>query len=140
MKVRRVRLDLDRAQVLSVGISYAAPDVFETGRRVLNRAKVLSPVNTGNLRAKHRMTMRARRTFVEARIEARTRYARAVHNGTKRHVILPRKKKALKFAHNGRTVIVRRVYHPGTKPRPWLFTALSEQAGRRGYKVSHPIG
>lgn len=140
MKVKRVRLDLDRAQVLSVGISYAAPDVFETGRQVLNRAKLTSPVDTGNMRAKHRMTMRARRSFVEARITVGTKYARAVHNGTRQHIIVPRRKKALKFTAGGRTVIVRRVYHPGTKPRPWLFAALEEVGTLRGYKVQHPIG
>lgn len=140
MKVRRVRLDLDRAQVLSVGISYAAPDVFETSRQVLTRAKLTSPVNTGNMRSKHRLTMRARRTFVEGRIVVGTRYSRAVHNGTRRHVIVPRKKKALKFTVGGKTVIVKRVYHPGTKPRPWLFAALEEVAVLRGYKVQHPIG
>lgn len=140
MKVRRVRVDLDRAQVLSVGISYAAPDVYETGRRVLNRAKLTSPVDTGNMRSKHRLTMRARRTFVEGRITVNTRYARLVHNGTRQHVIVPRKKKALRFTHNGKTVIVRRVYHPGTKARPWLFAALEEIGHLRGYRVTHPIG
>jgi hypothetical protein len=114
--------------------------VFETGRQVLNRSKLTSPVNTGNMRSKHRLTMRARRTFVEGRIEVRTKYATMIHNGTRQHIIRARKKKALKFTSGGRTVIVKRVYHPGTKPRPWLFSALQEVGTLRGYKVQHPIG
>lgn len=65
-------------------------------------------------------------------------YARFVHEGTKPHVILPRFKQALAFSwikrgyatsKSGRryykktdfgNVVLRRVRHPGTKPRPFM--------------------
>lgn len=37
--------------------------------------------------------------------------------GTKRHVIVPRKKRALRFKTQGKIVFTKRVNHPGTEPK-----------------------
>lgn len=49
-----------------------------------------------------------------------------VHNGTRPHVILPRRGKYLVFEVGGRTVYARRVNHPGNKADPFLTRALRD--------------
>lgn len=49
------------------------------------------------------------------------------HDGTKPHVILPRKAKVLRFPKSkGSSVYIfaKKVNHPGTKPNPYLVNAL----------------
>ncbi len=159
----RVKIDLNQLRVLQVGVSLAAPEIFETTRLVLNRANVLTPVRDGNLRAGNQMTMRARRTSVTGAIDNRTKYAMAVHNGTKPHTIAARRKKALAFMwakKGGVQVVVPKkpgggtglrksktgktklwigkgfVRHPGTHARPFLDDALREVARARGYRYT----
>lgn len=161
----RVRVELDRTHVLSVGVSLAAPYVAETTRQALNRARILAPRRTGNLANSLTMTMRARRTFVAGTVETRVKYAEYVHNGTRAHKIYP-KKGALVFewAKVGMKTVVPRggrhravsgwagpvkpkygqpyfliskgyVNHPGTRARPWLMDALRQTAGKREFIV-----
>ncbi|MFF2612378.1 hypothetical protein [Kitasatospora sp. NPDC058046] len=52
-----------------------------------------------------------------------TRY---VIEGTRPHIIRPRRAKALRFEVGGRTVFAKVVHHPGTKPNPFLQRALRE--------------
>ena len=53
------------------------------------------------------------------------KYARWVEEGTAAHVILPVKKKALFWP--GADHPVRMVWHPGTKPRPYLVPTAQEK-------------
>lgn len=46
-------------------------------------------------------------------------YGQFVREGTKPHVILPRKGKYLRFEIGGRVVYTKRVNHPGSKPNPY---------------------
>lgn len=168
MAAVKVRVELDRTYVLSVGVSYAAPYVAETTRQALNRARVLCPRDTGNLANSLVMTMRARRTFVAGTVETRVKYAEYVHNGTHPHQIRGRKG-ALSFDWSkvGMRVVVPRggrhravggwagvvktkkgtyfliskgyVNHPGTKARPFLMDALRQVAVRRDFIVQ-PLG
>jgi hypothetical protein len=54
-----------------------------------------------------------------------------VEEGTKAHVILPRKKKALRWASNGTGAegwrFAKKVNHPGTKAKPFLKPALASK-------------
>lgn len=53
----------------------------------------------------------------------------AVHyvlNGTRPHVIRPRRAKALRFDIGGRTVFAKVVHHPGTRPRDFMSEALRD--------------
>ncbi|WP_326597126.1 hypothetical protein [Streptomyces sp. NBC_01803] len=50
-----------------------------------------------------------------------TRY---VLDGTRPHVIRPRRRQALRFEVGGRTVFAAYVRHPGTRPNPFLTRAL----------------
>jgi HK97 gp10 family phage protein len=51
-------------------------------------------------------------------------YGVYVEFGTSPHMILPRKKKALKFQMDGRDVFARKVSHPGTNAQPFMRPAL----------------
>jgi len=99
---------------------------------VLNRSKVLTPVDTGNLRSSQRMFIRTNRKRVVARVFTRVNYAAPVHEGSNGpYPIVPRRKKALKFKIGGQTIIVKKVIHPGVKARPFLRQATVEVAKRR---------
>lgn len=158
----RVKIDLNNLRILQVGVSLAAPEIAEATRWTLNRANVLTPVRSGNLRGANQMTIKARRRSVTGTVENRTEYAEAVHNGTRPHTIAARRKKALAFmwARKGgmRVVVPKRggntyvqrsktgksvlwigkgfVRHPGTKARPWLDDALRQMAAMRGYRYT----
>lgn len=159
----RARIVLDESQILSVGISQAAPLVAKVTRKTLNRAGVLSPVDKGILRGSHSMTMRVRRTYVAGRVTVGAEYAEMVHNGTAPHTIQAKRAKALSFkwakAGGVRVVVpkgggkgptgIRKtkkgvvfyiakgfVRHPGTKSRPWLYRSLREVAGLAGFRVT----
>jgi len=102
----------------------------------VNRAKTLSPVDTGRLRASIRgefsrgWTLRPRYT-----VSSDVEYAAMVNDGTRPHIIRPRNAQVLRFQVNGRTVFARVVHHPGTRPRPFLDRALREIAAPRGYTI-----
>ncbi|MCX5326277.1 hypothetical protein [Streptomyces sp. NBC_00120] len=51
---------------------------------------------------------------------------RYVLDGTRPHIIRPRRKKALRFDVGGRTVFAKVVHHPGTKPNDFLGKALRQ--------------
>ena len=128
------RIRLDRAE-LNRTIRGASRQELETAaRQVMNRAKVLAPVDTGRLRASIRIE--SRRTFTLRSvytIGSDVEYADMVHGGTRPHIIRPRTKQVLRFRIGGRTVFARVVHHPGTKARPFLDRALREVAAQRGY-------
>jgi hypothetical protein len=162
-QVRATRIELDNARVLSVAMGETSPMVARTTRRVLNRAEVLAPVDTGNMRASHSMTMRVTKTQCVGRIEVAAKYAEMVHGGTDPHKIQARTANALSFRWGRmggvRTVVPKKaltrgptglrktkkgvifyvakgfVQHPGTKARPWLFKALKEVATLENFEV-----
>lgn len=163
MATTRVRVELDRTYVLSVGVSLVAPYVAETTRQALNRSRVLCPKDKGNLANSLVMTMRARRTFVAGTVETRVKYATWVHNGTDPHKIYPKGKGALAFdwpkvgaftivprtpprhptgliksKKRGTYFIIGKGYvdHPGTKARPFMLDALRQVAVRRDFIVT----
>lgn len=132
----RVTLNLDQAALHQVGMERARMLVNKITRQTLNRSAVLCPVDTGRLRASGSMRIAERGSAVVGQVEYTADYAAAVHNGTRPHVIVPRRGRYLRFQVGDRTVYARRVQHPGTPARPYLATALREVAGRAGFTVS----
>lgn len=63
----------------------------------------------------------------EKRVIARMPYSRFIEDGTKAHVIRPKRARFLRFYVAGETVFARRVNHPGTAKRPFM-----ENAARAG--------
>jgi hypothetical protein len=67
-----------------------------------------------------------------ARLAARANYASFVENGTPPHVIEARGGGMLRFVINGTPIFRKRVFHPGTKPRPFM-----EEASFVGHVTLH---
>lgn len=161
------RIELNNAVVLSVTIGMTSPMVARVTRKVLNRAEVRSPVRYGVLRGSHSMTMKVTRTTVAGRVYVSAKYAEAVHNGTRPHIIRPKGAKALAFEwgkmggvqtfvpkkatkwgglRKGKTGKVflwigkGYVRHPGTRARPWLYESLREVATLEGFIVRPTFG
>lgn len=119
------------------------------GPRVVNRAKILCPVDSGRLRASIKGEPFRTWTFRPGyRVWSDVEYAPFVHDGTPEFKIRPKagrqgKPKAgggykptyLRFLVNGRWVYAREVTHPAVRARPFLDRALREIATPRGYSV-----
>lgn len=130
------QLKVDTRRLGVIGRRAAERRTLDATRAVLNRAVVLAPVDTGNLRRNHQLRVYHKgltKTFGEVYNSAR--YAGWVHDGTKPYIIRPRKKKALKFTVAGETFIVKKVRHPGIRAQPWLRRALVEVAPRYGFVI-----
>lgn len=109
-------------------------EVTDMCRKIFNQATVDCPVDTGNLRAHHRMSVVDLKTRVKGEVLNDAKYAEAVHDGTSSHTIKAKKKKALRFTINGEIVFARSVRHPGTKARPWLREAAERTATNNGWR------
>lgn len=131
------RVRLDRADLRRVMRQASRRELETAGRQVINRAKVLAPVDTGRLRASiqgefsRSFTLRPRFT-----VGSNVSYAAYVNDGTRPHIIRPRNAQALRFMVGGRVVYARVVHHPGTRARPFLDRALREAAASRGYRFT----
>jgi len=127
---------LDRAALNRTFRGAARRKLESDGRQVLNRARILCPVDTGRLRASLRGELQGfftlRPKFV---VGSDVEYAPWVNDGTRPHVIRPRNAKALRFVVGGQVVYAKVVHHPGTRARPFLDRALREVASARGYNV-----
>ncbi|WP_448497847.1 hypothetical protein [Mycobacterium syngnathidarum] len=99
-------------------------------RRTANQARADVPVRTGNLGrtiGEGPIHFTGPRT-VAGSVHAKADYALYVHEGSRPHLIRPRKAQALRFQIGGRTVFARLVRHPGTKARPFLRNAAARVA------------
>lgn len=128
------RIRLDRAALNRTITNASRTELREASRQVVNRAKVLAPVDTGRLRASIRaeppriFSLRGSVT-----VGSDVEYAAMVNDGTRPHQIRPVRAQALRFRVGGRVVYARVVNHPGTRARPFLDRALREVAAQRGY-------
>jgi len=107
------------------------------GPLVVNRAKILCPVDTGRLRASIGPPVYSRTWTLRPQVTVGSdvEYARYVNDGTRRHFIRPKNGRFLRFTVGGEVVYARVVDHPGTRARPFLDRAVREIAGARGYSV-----
>lgn len=53
-----------------------------------------------------------------------------LHQGTKRHTIVPRRKMALRWTNGSQFIFAKRVRHPGTKKDPFIFNAVHSEQRR----------
>jgi hypothetical protein len=128
------RIRLDRAELNRTITNASRTELREAARQVVNRAKVLAPVDTGRLRSSIRAD--PPRVFSlrgSVTVGSDLEYAAMVNDGTKPHVIRPKNAKVLRFNVGGQVVFARVVNHPGTRARPFLDLALREVAAQRGY-------
>jgi hypothetical protein len=107
--------------------------IANEGRRVEGNARRLIGVKTGALKAS--IGSRIVRSNPGYNVEvfagntpATAKYVMPHHDGSKPHIIRPRRRRYLKFQAGGRTVFARKVNHPGNRANPFLLRA-AQQAG-----------
>lgn len=130
----RVRLDRNQLSRVIKGESRKALRL--RAPQVLNRAKILAPVDTGRLRASGSVHYSSLFGFrPKATIVFNVDYARYVNDGTRPHIIRPKNASVLRFVVGGRVVYARVVHHPGTRANPFLDRALREVVTGHGWRV-----
>lgn len=157
-------LTLDVGAATAIALDEADRLVVDTTRRVLNRAIVLTPVKTGNLRGHNQSRVRREGNQVVGEVFNDTEYADAVHDGFPAHTIRPkpglitvkpkngtrlrfvvngkvvwaksvRMQKPLRFVVAGKVVYAQSVNMPARRGRPWLLQALREIAIPAGFTL-----
>lgn len=123
-----VRVTVHDAQIRALNLPSGALGRFRlrVANRVLNNARTRVNVDTGNLRSTG--VVEDRGTTV--RVAFRAKYALAVHNGSRPHVISARPGGVLRFPVMGGMAFARTVNHPGYRGNPYLTDALTEEMNR----------
>ena len=134
IKVKKLRVKVDRPAARQEARNAVRRRVVDVTRKVQNQAVVNCPVDTGNMRAQHSMTVTETATKVRGTVTNNAKYAAAVHNGTRAHTITARRGTALRFKAGGTVIYARSVRHPGTTARPWLARAAQQVANEEGYR------
>jgi len=135
MPVKSVRVDLYNDVIKDVLHDLAGRDVMRVTLKVLNRAKVMTPVDTGNLRSSHQFKLTSSANKVQGEVFTKVKYALPVHEGRRALVIRPNRKQALAFTWHGQPMVRTWVHQPARRGKPWLRDALREVAISEGYKV-----
>lgn len=96
----------------------------DKGNQITFLAKTLVGVRTGALRASiHMRHLRdTRGQYVQ--VGSTLPYARMHHEGTRPHMIYPKRAKVLRFVRRGQVVYAHAVRHPGTKANKYLTQAM----------------
>ncbi|MFC8466008.1 hypothetical protein [Streptomyces sp. NPDC057250] len=93
----------------------------ERTRRVARIAEVEAP---GSIGAGIEWDVESGRSGLEGVVVSTHEASRFVLDGTRPHLIRPRRKKALRFQAGGGVVFAKLVRHPGTKANNYLLRAL----------------
>lgn len=98
--------------------------LISSGNQILTEMQVRVPVDTGNLRDSLRIQIMPDRVIIGPDL-VMAPYAPYVEHGTRPHEIKPKNPKGvLAFKVDGKTVIVKKVNHPGTKAQPFVLPAF----------------
>jgi len=135
MPVTSARVDLYQEEIRGILHELVGKDVARVTLKVLNRARVMTPVHTGNLRASHQMKLTSTTSKVRGEVFTRVKYALPVHEGRRPVVIYPNTKQALAFRWHGQQFVRKWVSQPARRGRPWLRDALREVAAEEGYAM-----
>lgn len=94
-------------------------------RKTQSVAKTLVGKRTGRLAASISVQRSRTPQGFEFTVGSMRSYALAHHNGTKPHIIVAKPPGILRFKGTGTTIVWKKaVAHPGTRPNPYLTTAL----------------
>lgn len=99
------------------------------GRKVTRLAKVQVGVDTGDLKRSISYKIRTAPGGFLVTVTASDSKALMHHQGTKPHIITPKKAKALRFQQHGKIVYARIVHHPGTKANRFLTDPMRTVVG-----------
>lgn len=96
---------------------------------IKNDAQNIAPYKTGNLRRSIYTEIHDSPMIGVVRVDTNAApYALGVEGGTKAHVIMPRRSRALFW--KGARHPVRLVFHPGTKAKPFMRPAFEKNVDR----------
>lgn len=137
--VKSVRVDLFSAVIEGILQDDVGKSVVKTTLKVLNRARVLTPVDTGNLRASHQFKIKNAANSIVGEVFTNVKYALPVHEGRRAITIRPTDKQALAFRWHGQPMVRKSVYQPARRGRPWLRDSLREVATSEGYKMQNTV-
>lgn len=132
----RVRIEVYESVIQPGLVDIALPRVTRTTLRVMNRAMVRTPVDTGNLRNSHHMAVQVEPWLIRGRVWNTCEYAAPVHEGRRAVTIRPVHRRALAFTWRGQFMLRRVVHQPPRRGRPWLREALREVAEVDGYRMT----
>lgn len=90
------------------------------GAEMVAAAKRKAGKNTGRLRQSITANVKKRGPIGILEITANVPYAKDHHEGTRPHVITPKRAQMLRFSAGNRIVYTRKVKHPGTKANHFL--------------------
>lgn len=95
------------------------------GQKISTLARSKAGGNTGALKASIHVTKRGRYVAGQfIRVGSNLPYARLHHQGTKPRVIVPQKRRVLRFFVKGVAIFTPVVMHPGTSPNRYLTDAM----------------
>lgn len=94
------------------------------GRALTTLAKAQVGVDTGDLKRSITWHLVTSRGTLAVNVTASDKKAMMHHEGTRPHIIRPRRKQTLTFKQHGRIVTAKIVYHPGTRPNRFLTDNL----------------
>lgn len=96
------------------------------GNQIMVLSKAMVGVRTGALRASIHMRHSRDPRGQYVKIGSTLPYARMHHEGTRPHMIYPKKAQILKFTTKGKTVYAHSVRHPGTRANKYLTTPMRQ--------------
>lgn len=100
-------------------------DLSKRGNKVLAAARIQVGVSTENLKKSlkvvHNRTTRSQYVKVGS---TTVKYALAHHEGTRPHIITPKRAQVMVFESKGQVIYATRVKHPGTKANRYLSDNL----------------
>ncbi|GAB6066019.1 hypothetical protein JCM9492_11110 [Aquifex pyrophilus] len=91
------------------------------------REMVLDWIDEGRAFKRRSGFLRSSVVAFDNKVVAGAEYAPFVEFGTRPHVILPRRKRALRFIKDGKEIFAKRVNHPGSKPYPFMFADMERR-------------
>ena len=126
MPIRSSSLPDDVRRLATTICNSAAPNA-----RAQLRADPRVPRKTGRMAQQFKIG-RARMVGDRAVVEASNPLPEAAYTdeGTRPHLIVPRRARLLRWEGDGGVIFARRVFHPGNTPRRWWQPALETAWGR----------
>ena len=82
---------------------------------------------TGHTERSIEATTRSTGENTTGEVVSRDKIAIFLMRGTRPHIIVPRRKKALRWADGQKFIFAKKVHHPGTKPDPFLTNAFERE-------------
>lgn len=117
-----VKLDTRGLESIAKNLAPRAERLLDKAATNIERgAKRRAPVDTGALRNSIGWKRAGRFTRI---IADGVEYGIDVEFGTGPHIIRPKSKRALAFNIGGKRIVRRYVFHPGTRPHPFLVPAV----------------